>query len=329
MDQRIAQAIARRGALHDQPNLSAYRLIHGAADGLPGLFVDRYGPGCTLIRHLGVASDRDSPEELARSILRASESLGVRAVYDKPFVADRSRQGGREDPILRRPKPLAGEALPKSILIQEPSGRFEVRLYDGFSTGLFLDQRDNRRALAEVCRRRPGARVANLFAYTGGFSVACACAGATTSTVDVSPRILDWARRNLEHNGLDSNEHYFARMDAREFLRMAARKERHFDVIILDPPTFGAADKSRRIPAWSSVRDYPELLRLAQGALAPEGVIFASTNTSALCEEHTFDHLTDQSLGTKLERGSLPARPIDFPVGDAFPASRLITQTRS
>src|SRR5205823_5213751 len=78
--------------------------------------------------------------------------------------------------------------------------------------------------------------VLNTFAYTCAFSVAAAAAGASTASVDVSPRYLDWGKRNFTHNGLDPAPHRFARMDTFEFLGYAKRKQLAFDLIILDPP---------------------------------------------------------------------------------------------
>ncbi len=322
--QCLDRAGQRRSSLHDDPDITTYRLFHGASDGVPGLFIDRYGPGCTLVRYVDLAGEVPDAERLGKVVLDAFANLGVTSVYDKPFVRDRSAMSGREDAVLTDPAPIAGESLPDSIIVREPAGQFEVHLHDGFSTGLFLDQRDNRAHLCELCTKMESPRVLNLFAYTGTFSVPCGLGGAEVSTVDVSARYLDWAKRNFAHNQLDPDQHHFARMDARQFLDMARRKGMRFDLVILDPPTFGAADKKRNVRAWSSVRDYPELLRKAREVLTPDGLIFASTNTAALCEAGAFDQLIRDALGARNERIELPKRQIDFPVGDVYPATRLL-----
>ncbi len=324
----LHDALDRREGLVRDERLGAWRAFHGAADGIDGLYLDRWGPGATLVRYDGMSEVHPEPRTGAEIALRALDAFGVRAVYDKPFVRDRSRGQGADDPVLTDPTPIAGEALPESLAIDEPSARFEVRLFDGFSTGLFLDQRATRAHLRSLCEREGLGRVANLFSYTGGFSVACALGGAETSTVDVSGRYLDWAKRNFTLNGLDAGGHHFARMDSRAFLDFAARKELLFDLIVLDPPTFGAANKARKVPAWSSTRDYPGLLERSARVLAPGGRIFASANTAALCESRAFDRLIKSTLGPGVRFDALPERQADFPEGDQYPVTRLVSLRR-
>ncbi len=307
----LRTAIAKRAALLSNSPTEACRVVHGSGDNLPGLFVDRLGQGATLIRHLGQATSDADPRDIATELLRALAPFGVSAIYDKPFVQDRSRLGRERDSALTDPTPLVGTPLPPSIVIREHDRRFEIRLYDGFSVGLFLDQRINRSFLANDCR---GLRVLNTFAYTGGFSVACALAGATTTSVDISPRYLDWAKRNFALNNLDPADHHFARMDTLDFLRMAKRQGRTWDLIILDPPTFAAGNKRRGIRPWNVVRDYPALV-VAAAALAPCGRIFASTNAADLCNPARFRSLIREALTAEPRWIKSPAPPPDFPTG--------------
>ncbi|HBS29164.1 MAG TPA: hypothetical protein DEB06_06860 [Phycisphaerales bacterium] len=314
------RALDRREILLQDPATTCARLCHGRADQLPGVFVDRYAQGLTLILHLGtpgLPSD-PRPQPLAEAFLRAAEPLGAAAIYYKPFVRDRSALGGRLDRVLSDPQPLVGQSLPEAITVLEHAVPFEVRLYDGFSTGLFLDQRENRRAVADLARPDRGARVLNLFCYTAGFSVASARAGAITTSVDVSARTLDWARRNFALSALDPGRHFFARMGSMEFLALAARKGHRFDLVILDPPTFGAADKRRAVAPWSAERDYPALVRAAAAVLDPEGLrlLFCSTNTRSLCEPGALRRLLRGTLGPAAEFEPLPEAPADFPPGE-------------
>lgn len=325
------RALERRRALLDDDATDCWRLFHGGADGLPGVFVDRYGPGLALIVHLGTPGAPDDPGPLADAFLRVTEPLGVTSVYWKPFVRDRSALGGQHDDAMSDPTPLVGAALPEAVVVREHGVPFEVRLYDGFSTGLFLDQRENRRALGEVVRGRPGARVLNTFCYTGGFSACCARAGASTTSVDVSARYLDWTKRNLALSGIDPEAHRFARMGTMEFLAMAQRRGLLFDLVVLDPPTFGSADKRRGVAAWSAERDYPALLDAASSVLDPGGLglLFCSTNARALCEGDRFSRMIRAALGPGARFLDLPARPIDFPPGDLFPACALVSPAAS
>lgn len=308
----LAKAIERRRGLFGDASTTAQRILHGAADGVPGLFIERFGPGATLIRHMGKGHGLESPCHGADT-LEALGFLGVRAVYDKPFVRDRSGLGDDTDSILKDPRPLAGDALPATITISENGRPHEVRLCDGFSTGLFLDQRTTRAWVHHHCGENPGLRVLNTFAYTGAFSVAAALGGAITTTVDVSARYLDWARRNFALNDLDPQAHHFARMDTFEFLGYAARKKLRYGLIVLDPPTFAAANKRRGTSAWSAARDYPRLVREACGVLEPGGVILASTNASELIRADRLERAIREGLGAEPRWLEAPAVPADFP----------------
>jgi 23S rRNA (cytosine1962-C5)-methyltransferase len=308
MARTLAAAWQRRAALAGRPDLTAYRVFDGAGDGWPGLSIDRYGPAAILnvgddarLSHADVA-------RLADETLRLLETAGVTAVYVKPFARDRSRLGGELPDEARSALPRAGAPLAETIVVEEYGVRFEVRPYDGLSTGLFLEHREHRRALAE---RRPG-RVLNLFAYTGAFAVPLVRHGAAVTNVDVSSRYLAWGRRNLELNHLDPAVVRFLRRDARGFLEAAARRpDERYDLVILDPPTFGAADRRRGIPAWQATDDYPALVRAAVAVLTPGGAVFAATNARALAAAGHLTALIRNALGRAPRWQPLPPWPID------------------
>ncbi|HLO41644.1 MAG TPA: class I SAM-dependent methyltransferase [Phycisphaerales bacterium] len=321
----------------------ALRLFGGEADGFDGLYVDRYGPVCTLITYEGRVPETFDIASAGNTVLEKTRSLGVRSVYHKPFAKDRSRLGGQGPDVLTSAAPCAGEQAPEQLLITEHGITLEIRPYDGFSTGVFLDQRENRRFLAawtsgKKAARRPGwatedqggvgrdaLRVLNMFAYTCAFSVACARAGCHTTSVDVSGKYLEWGKRNFMHSGLNPDEHRFARMDAFEFLAYAKRKAMSFELIILDPPSFATANKRKKIPAWSSTDHYGPLIREAIAVLAPGGAIFASTNTRELALPGRLDRLIEQASGYRAIFQELPPPPQDFArERDRF-AARLFT----
>lgn len=323
----VSRALDRRSGLVRSGATDAFRVFAGESDGLTGVFIDRYGPGAVLIVYEG--SDGRAPIDstgAAEATLSALAPLGVTAVYVKVFAKDRSRLGGLHPAALSDPTPEAGAALPEWFEVNEHGTRLEVRLYDGFSTGIFLDQRENRRHLAEVCARSPGMKVLNTFCYTGAFSAACARAGAVTASVDVSGRYLDWAKRNFALNGLDPAPHRFAKMDTFEFFDYAERKGLRFDLVILDPPSFASAPKSGG-RAWSSVTGYSRLVAGAARLLEKGGVIFASTNTVELCRVGRLDREIVKGLGARPKWLGLPAPPADFgPCAGRF-AARLFSPT--
>ena len=340
----LPRAIAKRRALLDKGNAGAVRLFSGEADGMDGVFIDAYNGsvsiGGVLIVYEGRVPRGFDADAEAQVVLDKLKPLGVRAIYVKHFAKDRSKLGGELPPEVADPRPAAGDLLPEALLINEHQWTLEVRLYDGLSTGLFLDQRDNRAWVASwVADRKkatPGGphlrggssettSVLNTFAYTCAFSVAAGTAGALTTSVDVSPRYLDWGKRNFAHSGMqagvDSGQHRFARMDTFEFFAYAARKGLTYDLIILDPPSFSAGSKKKGIKPWSSVEDYARLVGEAARLLRPKsqggGAIFASTNTRELCRPGRLEREVAIGLEAAGIRGNpkwinLPPATADF-----------------
>jgi 23S rRNA (cytosine1962-C5)-methyltransferase len=159
--------------------------------------------------------------------------------------------------------------------------------------------------------------VLNTFAYTGAFSVAAALGGAATTTVDVSPRYLEWAKRNFAANGLErgvaDGTHRFAKMDTFEFFAYAERKGLRYDLVVLDPPSFSAGSKKKGIPAWSSTADYARLVGGAARLLTTGGAILASTNTRELCRPGRLEREIEKGLRRAPSRRlELPPPPVDF-----------------
>lgn len=258
----LEDAGLRRFALRGQTD--AYRLVNGAGDLLPGLVVDVYGAWAVLSLYDAELVAR------ARALGEQLIALGFRGVYSKTRVrADLRRQEATE---LAPEGPLLGEAAPAGLVVTEAGLRVEVALADGLSTGLFVDQRDNRRRVKQLAR---GGRVLNLFAYTCSFSVAAALGGASeVVSVDLSGRALERGRRNFELNGLDPSAHRFFKEDAVKWLGRAARRGERFRVVVLDPPSFSTVGKG----TFSVAKGYGEVAALALALVEPEGHLLAVTN---------------------------------------------------
>lgn len=312
----LAKAIERRRALLPRLRSETFRIFSGAPDGMQGVFVDVYGAGAVMIMYEGQAPRAFDPAVEGAAALELLSPLGVRAVYYKPFAKDRSKLGGQLPPVVTAAAPAAGDTLPEAITIRELDWTLEIRLYDGLSTGLFLDQRENRGWVARLAAKRAGAgtppSILNTFAYTCAFSVAAAMGGAATTSVDVSARYLEWGKRNFTHSGLDPAQHRFARMDTFEFLGYARRKGLRYDLVILDPPSFAAGNKRKGIRPWSSIDDYARLVKDASDVLAPGGAILASTNTHELCRQGRLEREIVRGLGRPPKWLELPAPPADF-----------------
>jgi 23S rRNA (cytosine1962-C5)-methyltransferase len=305
---------ALRAAVIDPAATDAFRLVHGAADARPGFYADRLGE-YLLAQSAGLltAEQRTLVEELGRR-------FAARGIYHKILRRQAAGGKGPETP----PQWLAGEKAPEEILARENGLRFALRLGEGYSTGLFLDQRENRRRLLtgyiapDFTIARP-ARILNAFAYTCGFSVCAAVGGAHVTSLDLSQKHLQWGKRNFALNGLDSAAHDFIFGDAFGWFRRLAKKGRQFDVIILDPPTFS---RSKEHGVFQAEKDYGSLVAAALPMLAPDGILLASTNAVTLEAEHFVD-LVRQAItgaGRHVSRWHYAPPPPDFPAHRREPA---------
>jgi 23S rRNA (cytosine1962-C5)-methyltransferase len=311
--------LARRRALVAPTQTDAFRLVHGASDGWPGWYVERlgdflYSQSAALL----------SPEQLKtlRDLLAVT---GTRGAYHKRL----DRQVRRAAPDQVAPQPVLGDPAPDRFVVRENGLRFELSFQEGYSVGLFLDQRDNRRRfltghvaagfpLRSAERETGGAALLNTFAYTCGFSVAAARAGWRTTSLDLSRKYLDWGRRNFELNGLEPGAHDFIFGDTFEWLRRLAKKGRRFDAVVLDPPTFS---QSKAGGVFRAERDYGALVRTALAVLAPDGVLFASTNAAGWPAEEFVAAVESavRAAGRTIRAEHFFPQPPDFPVSRVEP----------
>ncbi len=282
---------------------TAFRLVHEAGDGMPGLAVDVYGEH--LVAHLY----GDEAEAVEDVLLDALDALGFAGVYVKrrPKQANVIVDARRSD--LAPPAPLRGTRGPDEIVVREHGLPFAVRLGDGLSTGLFLDQRENRRRVRALSE---GTRVLNLFAYTCGFTVAAAAGRAVrTVSVDASRAALDRGAHNLELAHLAGDAHRLVAADVFEALEGFARAGERFDIVIADPPTYSTTHASR----WTSGGSWRHLGALALGVLAPAGRLLACSNDRRMGARAFRRHLHDaaRDAGREvLQMKDLPVPP-DFP----------------
>ncbi|MEZ4369543.1 MAG: class I SAM-dependent methyltransferase [Polyangiaceae bacterium] len=165
--------------------------------------------------------------------------------------------------------------------VREGDLKFWVDLESFVDTGLFLDHRETRAFVGKQLQERaqPGraSRFLNLYAYTGSFSVYAAHAGAETTTVDLSGRYLDWARKNFELNALDTARHRFLEEDTAKFISGVRERRQQWDYIVVDPPSFSSVGNVNHTD-FDVQRDHPKLLGAVAALLAPGGSILFSTN---------------------------------------------------
>jgi 23S rRNA (cytosine1962-C5)-methyltransferase len=247
---RLQQAFAFRQAL--DIDASAYRLVHGEADLMPSLVVDRYAD-YLVVQALSQGTDRLLPA-ITELLVELAAPAGILARND-PRV--RLLEG-----LEQRVDVLYG-SVPDAIEVREGPVTYEVDPYRGQKTGLFLDQRENRAAAAQYAH----GRLLDAFSYNGGFALALAPRCRTVLAVDISEPAVDRIRENARRNAL---AHVEARaMNVFDELRELERRGDRFDTIVLDPPAF-AKNKASVAKALSG---YKEINLRALKLLAPGGIL--------------------------------------------------------
>jgi 23S rRNA (cytosine1962-C5)-methyltransferase len=242
------------------PETDAFRLLFGEGDGLPGIVVDVYAGFAALVSYSPALTQVVS--WVARALSSRPE---LRGVYERV-----TRRKDRASELRH----LSGEQAPEPLLAREQGLRYEVDLEAGQKTGLFLDHRDNRRYLRELCA---GRSVLNLFAYTGAFSVSCAAGGASKVTsVDIAAPAIAAAARNFALNALPASLHEGIPADVFEYLSGAQRRGQRWDIVIADPPSFA----SSRSELFGALRAYKKLHTAALAVLNPGGLYAAASCTA-------------------------------------------------
>ena len=281
---RLARALtARQAQMNTDGPLAVCRLVNAEADGLPGLIVDRYAD------FLVCQIQATGPEYWREAIVRGlRELLPAFSIYERSDARVRDKEG-----LPARVGILAGREPDDLIEITEGRCRFLVDIKTGHKTGFYLDQRPNRAMASEYAT---GNAVLNCFAYTGGFAVACAMAGAAEITnIETSAAALDLCRRNLELNGIDHARIDNVEGDVFVVLRQYRDAGRQFDLIILDPPKF--AESRHQLERAS--RGYKDINLLAFKLLRPGGILF-TFSCSGLLDRDLFQKIV---AGAALDAG--------------------------
>jgi 23S rRNA (cytosine1962-C5)-methyltransferase len=260
---RIEAAVALRKRL---PIASTgMRLIHGEADGLPGLIVDRYGDAlCAQFQSAGVERWKGT---LADLLLQAT---GTKRMYERSDASVRALEGLPELTGWLRGGDEAGAA--SEVRITEHDWQLTLDMATGHKTGFYLDQRDNRALFARWVRQLGLQRVLNCYCYTGGFTVAALAGGAAhVTSIDSSAPALQRVQAHVALNGFEAGRSECVDTDVNQFLRDSLKAGRRFDAIVLDPPKFAptAAHAER------AARAYKDINRLALMLLEPGGLLLS------------------------------------------------------
>lgn len=188
------------------------------------------------------------------------------------------------------------------MVVSEGHAQLRVNLHDYLDTGLFLDHRLLRLKFAQLT---PGVRFLNCFCYTASASIHAALAGAVTTNVDMSQTYLNWAEDNFRLNKLDVDKHQFVHYDCIEWLQVTEDK---FDVIFLDPPSF--SNSKRMQDTLDIARDHETLIRACMKLLAPNGILYFSTNfrrfqlSPAILEDYAVHDMSLETIDTDFKRNA-------------------------
>ena len=304
---RIEYAWAYRKAIYPAEDLQCCRVVFGEADSLPGVTVDRFGP-ILSVQILSYGMEKRK-ELLARLLVETLQADGqvIEGVFLRNDVALREKEGLSEGkgwlevPGLVHPE-KAG------TIITENGVRYHVDVENGQKTGFFLDQKLNRRRVAQLAK---GRRVLDCFTHTGSFALNAAFGGAEHVTaVDVSETAVEMTRANAVLNGLDGRMDFVC---ADVFDLLPGLEGRHdYDFIILDPPAFTKARKT----AANAMRGYKEINYRAM-KLLPRGGILATASCSHFATPAMFEKMladAAQDAGRQLRQIEARQQAPDHPI---------------
>jgi len=288
----IGRSAGRRIGLESVTN--AYRIVHGEADGLPSLVVDRYDRWAVVqLMSAGLETCRDA---IVEAVVNVTKADGVLARND---VSLRAKEGLQRETVV-----LRGE-VPHEIEVSEYSLRYLAAPFTGQKTGAFLDQRENRNLTGEVAR----GRALDCFSYHGSFSLHLARNADAVTALDSSAQAIERARINARLNDITNIE--FVEADVFQYLRGQEVAGTQFDTIVLDPPAFA---KSRH-SLDAALRGYKEINMRAMRLLAPGGILY-----TASCSFHLSKALFLEMLGSaaadshrRIALREVRGQPIDHP----------------
>jgi 23S rRNA (cytosine1962-C5)-methyltransferase len=286
----------------------AYRLVFSESDGLSGCTVDCYDAWLVVqFTSLGLAQRK---EILAEVLAQAMHPAGIYLRTERGI--------GQLEGLSLQDEPLWGQVPAEPVTIVEHGVRFLVNLAEGQKTGFYLDQRDNRQAVARLAR---GRRVLDAFCYTGGFGLHAARAGASSVLgVDASEPALALARENAQLNGLQNVS--FVRADVFAHLQKLVEQQERFGLVVLDPPKFARA----RNAVEEALRGYRRLQTLALRLLEPDGILVTCCCSGLITTDMLEDLLAQLAVEERreiqlLQRGG---QAPDHPVAVVCPESSYL-----
>ncbi|HEX2723345.1 MAG TPA: class I SAM-dependent rRNA methyltransferase [Gemmatimonadaceae bacterium] len=289
---RIGRTLSRRVGLESVTN--AYRVVHGEADGIPSLVVDRYDRWCVVqLMSAGLEAFRPQIVDAVVHVLRVD---GILARND---AALRGKEGLARETVV-----LHGD-VPREIEIDEYGIRYMAAPFTGQKTGAFLDQRENRKLAGDVSH----GIALDCFSYHGSFALHLARNADHVTALDSSAQALERAKQNAALNGIGNID--FVETNAFDFLKTKELDGARFDTIVLDPPAFAKTRNS--VPA--ALRGYKELNMRAMRLLSAGGMLFTASCSFHLSKSLFLEMLAAAAAdsGRRIALREFRGQPVDHP----------------
>ena len=292
--QLICKALSLRKKHIDQTTTNVYRLVNSYGDALPELTIDVYDKN--LLVQYFKPYEKHSKDRIYSELndILAPES-----------ITEKTRLKGEDI----KTHLVSGKEIPRNIVVLENGIKFNISFLEGGGTGLFLDQRDNRKKIQALANNK---EILNCFCYTSSFSIYANIGGAiSTTNIDLSKKAIEWSKKNFLLNQLDVNDHEFIVGDVWEWLRRFQRKGRTFDVIIIDPPSFSTS----KTTVFTAEKDIPGLIGAGLDILRDDGILAFSTNIAKINFSKFFQLLSRVKDFTKktYKLIDVSSQGLDFP----------------
>lgn len=291
----ISKSLALRQEYINQKFTNVYRLVNSYGDNIPELTIDVYNKNI-LLQYF-----KPFEKKVKESIYTA-----LKEILAPDNISEKIRLKGKEVETYL----VIGHEIPRDFTVLENSIKFNISFQEGGGTGLFLDQRENRKKIQYLAK---GKEVLNLFCYTTSFSVYAGLGGAVkTVNIDLSKKAIEWSKKNFLLNQLDVDTHEFIVGDAGDWLRIFQKRGREFDIIIIDPPSFSTSKSD----VFTVEKDFPELIGHGLNILRKDGILAFSTNLAKMNFSKLFQLLPRVANFTskKYKLIEVSSQGIDFPV---------------
>ena len=305
--EKFVNARVLRANFYQDELTTAFRLFNGEGDGLGGLTIDFYNGFAVFSWYNQFIYSQK------KAIVKAFQVVfpDIKGAYEKLRFSEAALESQH----------IFGQEAAEPLLVMENGVTYATYLNEGLMTGIFLDQKNVRGALAGGLST--GKTLLNMFSYTGAFSVAAAFGGSSqTTSVDLAKRSLDKTREQFLVNGIEPESQKIYVMDVFGYFNYAKKKELTYDMIVLDPPSFARNGKK----TFSVAKNYGELVKEAVEILENNGTLIASTNAANVSDKK-FRQMIEEALknkGVKFTVFQEEKLPADFHIADSFPEGNYL-----